>query len=152
MSIKKLVLAFFAVLVVVTALNSLMPEFMRELASSNFKGLREQPFLHFHMLAILVHSFLIAVIYPLGYRGGAPWFEGLRFGLLLALLISLPAALHQYAMLDAPISHQFLPVLWTLWVNGIAGIVVALIYGRNAYPIQDRYPRPAASQTRPMST
>ncbi len=126
--------AFLAVVAVMFIIQSpaLMPKFMMDLASSNFKDLREAPLVQFHLIAILVHAFLLAFIYPFGYRGGAPWAEGLRYGVLMALLISLPCALHIFAMVEAPAANQFYPVAWTVYVNAVAGIIVGVIHGRSA--------------------
>ncbi|MBK8268828.1 MAG: hypothetical protein IPK83_11210 [Planctomycetes bacterium] len=135
MRIGRTLLAFLAVLAVTFVVNSplVMPKFIQSLASSNYANLREAPKLEFHMLAMLIHAFLLAVIYPMGYRGGVPWIEGLRFGVLVALLISLPCALHVFAMVNAPASQQAFPVVWTVLVNGIGGIVVGLVHGRDAH-------------------
>lgn len=135
MRIGRTILAFLAVLIVMCVVNSplVMPKFIQNLASTHYANLREAPKLEFHMLAMLIHAFLLAVIYPMGYRDGVPWVEGLRFGVLMALLISLPCALHVFAMVNAPASQQAYPVVWTVLVNGIGGIVVGLVHGRDAY-------------------
>lgn len=60
---------------------------------------------------------LVAVIYPVGYEGGVPWREGLRFGLLMGVLFTLPGGL---VIVDAA---------WHRVEQGAGGIGVALVHG-----------------------
>ncbi len=66
-------------------------------------------------------------LYAIGYRRGGSWLDGLALGGILAILASLPSALHLYAMVDNPASKQFLPVLWTTFSWGLTGAVIALV-------------------------
>ena len=62
---------------------------------------------------------LMAYLYPKGYSEGSPVGEGLKFGILIGLIWILPLGL----ILDA---------VWHLVEEGAGGIVIGLVYGRNA--------------------
>lgn len=131
---KKRAIAVVVCGVAILIVNICTPPFIQRLASINFQNTRDANLVEYHMLAMLANAVLLVTIYPAGYRGGAPLAEGLRFGILMALIVSLPNALHQYALIDAPAANMFIPVGWSILKYGIAGIVVALVYGREAYP------------------
>jgi hypothetical protein len=94
------------------------------------KVLRPEPILPAIAGAEGARAILFALIYPVGYRGGAPWREGLRFGLLMALLSA--AA---FGIVFAQIN--VLSPTW-LWMESvffviqgcIVGVVIAYCYGR----------------------
>ena len=73
-------------------------------------------------------AFLLAHIYPMGYEKGAPAGEGLRFGILMGLLIYLPATLMKYYVYPFP---NYLFIVWFLRGVGevaLAGLAIALAY------------------------
>ena len=81
-------------------------------------------------LAYIVLGALMAYIYPLGYKGGRPVFEGLRFGLVIGLLWVFP---HELAMAGAhgdSISYVFKNAAWHMVEQGVGGLIIGLIYGR----------------------
>lgn len=126
---KRIAFAFVAYLILRFGFDAvLMPEFLRKLASSGLGPLRDSHLNAFHMLAMLAHAILFVWLYALVTRDGAgSWRVGLLYGILTALLISLPTALHMYAMIDKPAANVVYPVLWTVVTNAIGGIVVAMI-------------------------
>ena len=77
-------------------------------------------------LLVLPVSLLMTYMYPKGYQGGYPLFEGLRFGVMVGLLISIPFNTLSYypsiwtALLDIP---------WRMMEQGLMGIAIALVYG-----------------------
>ena len=80
--------------------------------------------------AYMVLGVLMAYIYPLGYKGGRPIIEGLRFGMLIGILWVFP---HELAMAGAhgdSISYVFKNASWHVIEQGIGGIIISLIYGR----------------------
>lgn len=94
------------------------------------KVLRPEPLLPAIVAAEGVRAVVFALIYPIGYRGGAPWWEGLRFGLLMALLSAATFGI-TFAQ------HNVLSPAW-LWMElaffvlqcCIVGVVMAYCYGR----------------------
>ena len=81
-------------------------------------------------LAYIILGLLMAYIYPLGFKGGKPSLEGLRFGVLIGLLWVFP---HELAMVGAhgeSISYVLKNAAWHLVEQGVGGIVIGLIYGR----------------------
>jgi hypothetical protein len=81
-------------------------------------------------VAYLVLGLLMAYMYPIGYKGGKPLFEGLRFGVLIGLVWVLP---HTLAMLGAhggSLWRVLINAAWHVIEQGIGGIIVGLIYGR----------------------
>ena len=82
------------------------------------------------LIAYFVLALLMSYIYPLGYKGGNPVWEGLRFGMVIGILWVFP---HELAMAGAhgdPISYVFKNGLWHMVEQGLGGIIVGLIYGR----------------------
>src|SRR5579863_2258872 len=57
------------------------------------KVARPEPLLGAMTLATAARAILFALIYPVGYKGGAPWREGARFGVMLGLLSGTTAAI-----------------------------------------------------------
>ena len=82
-----------------------------------------------HALATLFFAFLLAWIYPMGYKGGTAMNEGIKFGLWMGLVYQLPGSIHWFAALGgSPAMPCFLTANGI--VNGIiGGICIAKIYG-----------------------
>jgi hypothetical protein len=129
MSYKRILLALFAYLILRFVFDAvLMPGFLREMAGSSYAPLRKAHLAQYHILAMLAHATLFVWLYALVSRQcDGSWRLGLAFGILAALLVSLPSALHVYAMVDKPASNVIYPVLWTVVTNAVGGIVVAAI-------------------------
>ncbi len=75
----------------------------------------------------LVWSFFLVYIFTKGYEAKG-WIEGLRFGLIIGLFITIPSSLMWYYVLPIPFS---LAVYWFIYETIaiiICGIVTALIY------------------------
>ncbi|MCP4602293.1 MAG: hypothetical protein GY847_17545 [Proteobacteria bacterium] len=81
-------------------------------------------------LAYLVLGILMAYIYPLGYKGGRPAVEGLRFGMVIGLLWVFPHELAMAGAHDNSISYVFKNAAWHMIEQGVGGVIVGLIYGR----------------------
>ena len=130
---KKLLLATlgsFAFLLVLNA--ALYPFFFPDGAPEHYVGTRPAPLLSYHLLAFLITAFLMSYLYPLAYRGGASWKEGLRVGVIMALFVSLPENLHVYALTNVSFIKLLFPAVWVTVIWGLAGVVIGLIYGGTA--------------------
>ena len=92
---------------------------------------RTDPLALYHVLAMLVTSVLLAYIFPMGYRGRTPWAEGLRFGMLMGVLIGLPWSLNAYSISDTEFSGLLTSVLWMVITYGVAGALIGAAYGKS---------------------
>ena len=127
---KKLLLATlgsFAFLLVLNA--ALFPIFFPDCPPERYAGARPAPLVLYSVLAFLITAFLMSYLYPLIYRGGKAWKEGLRVGVIMALFVSLPENLHVYALSNVSFIKLLLPAVWVTLVWGLAGIVIGMIYG-----------------------
>ena len=82
------------------------------------------------LLAYLTLGVLMAYIYPLGYRGGRPAVEGLRFGVVIGLLWVFPHELIIAGAHGDSISYVFRNAAWHMIEQGVGGIIIGLVYGR----------------------
>lgn len=57
---------------------------------------REMPLTRIIVLGYLLLAILMTYVYPKGYSGGEPLAEGLRFGVFIGVLYTLPHALVIY--------------------------------------------------------
>ena len=92
---------------------------------------RTDPLALYHILAMLATSILLAYIFPIGYRGKTPWAEGLRFGMLMGVLVGLPWSLNAYSISDTEFSSLLTPVFWMVITYGIAGGIIGAAYGKS---------------------
>ncbi len=92
MNVKKFVLAWVAAVVVTFLLGVLWHLFL--LADFNEVQeqalAREEPNMPVVIVGYLILGFLMAFVYPIGYKGGSPVKEGFRFGALIGLIWVLP--------------------------------------------------------------
>ena len=82
----------------------------------------------------LLRALFLAMIYPMGYKGGSPAGEGFKFGLYIGLFFALPTVFFMWG--GAPVSYQ--TAIVDGLANGImillAGFVTGLIYGKKEKP------------------
>ena len=146
---KKLLLATlgsFLFLLVVNA--ALYPVFFPDGPPVQYAGTRPAPLPLYHLLAFLITAFLMSYLYPLVYRGGSSWKEGLRVGVIMALFVSLPENLHVYALTNVSFIKLLFPAVWVTVIWGLAGVVIGLVYGvspesrvqRAVGPVGTEYP------------
>jgi hypothetical protein len=81
------------------------------------------------LIVDLLRGILFAYIYPLGYKGGNPASQGLKFGCLMGLVSGLHLAVY-FTTLNIPaISWAVVEVLFCCIQGAIAGLLIGLIYG-----------------------
>lgn len=69
-------------------------------------------------------------MYPKGVEGDNIIGNGLRFGALVGVLVSLPISLIFYSVLDGgTFTHVFTETLWHIVEGSAGGVVIAYIYG-----------------------
>ena len=93
---------------------------------------RAEPSMTLIIVGYLVLTFLMSYIYPIGFKGGAPLHEGLRFGVLLGLVISLPTALIYSGAYNMPLIANLIDAAYHTVEITIGATVMALIYGSEA--------------------
>lgn len=79
----------------------------------------------------LVRGFALAYVYPLGYKGGPAVTEGLRFGVALGIVLASPAWI-VLVLVNQPMSLIVSEAVFLVVQNAVAGVVIALIYGKRA--------------------
>jgi hypothetical protein len=88
----------------------------------------------FVIIGLFLTGFLLSFIYPLGYRGKSPALEGYRFGILMGAVWMVPTGFVIFLGAGIMSPNAFLvDFLWHILVEeGIAGLVIGLIYGKKA--------------------
>jgi len=132
MNVKKFVLAWMAAVVVNVSLAVLWHIFLfADFYQTQGQALaREEPNLVFVFVAHLILGFLMAFVYPIGYKGGSPVKEGFRFGALIGLIWVLPLTVGHYGLYNLPLAYVIVDPAWHVVEEGIGGIAIALVYGR----------------------
>ena len=81
------------------------------------------------VLAEIVRGFVLAYIYPFGYKGGAPWLEGLRFGVILGLFACVGALVALSVLNFASPAWFWMQAIFLIIQQAAAGIGIAYVYG-----------------------
>ena len=128
---KKLIIATVATTLYLILVNALVfPLIFPDGLAEKFSNERQTQLFQYHLIALVITSFMLSYLYSLFIKSETPWKDGLKFGALLGIFVSLPEHIHLYAMVDSSFIKQFIPVLWILITWGIAGVLVSLIYGK----------------------
>ena len=134
MNVKKLVLASLAGFIIMFLLSGLWyMVLMSDYYHANFADVeRAEPIFTSIVIGYLVLSFLLAYIYPFGYKGKSPLIEGLRFGLIMGLVIAIPSMLILYGVHTFPLTGTLIDIIFTIVQISIGGIVIGYVYGSGA--------------------
>jgi len=87
-----------------------------------------EPNILFIVLGYLILAALMAYLYPLGYKGGSPLKEGLRFGIIIGLLWYLPFNVIMIGVVGKSGTLVVVDGLWRLVEQGVGGIVIGYFY------------------------
>ena len=90
---------------------------------------REEMSMTLITLGYLVLTFLMSYMYPIGFRGGPPINEGMRFGVLVGLTVSIPTALIFSGAYNMPLAANLIDGIYHTAEITVGAIVMALIYG-----------------------
>ncbi len=136
MRASKLILASAAAFVVTFSLSwfwhlQLLGDFY---ASRSVAVARPEPDMVMVTLGQLILAGLMAWVYPMGYKGGAPITEGARFGAIIGLLWILPWSVIISGIWDMAFSTILVDAAWHVIEEGLGGIAVGLVYGRMSQP------------------
>lgn len=82
-----------------------------------------------YYVVYLITSFFFVLIFSKGYTGKGV-IEGLRYGIYIGFLMSVPMAYSTYAMIPIPYSVAVQWFIYSMIQYIILGIIVAAIYGR----------------------
>ncbi|MDQ7817499.1 MAG: hypothetical protein RDU14_10795 [Melioribacteraceae bacterium] len=142
MNIKKLLIAFIVVFIVLEVTNYLIHSvflasaYASEEVSKVFRSMEEMESKMWIMwLVDIIWSFFFVFIFAKGYENKGIM-EGIRYGIYMGLFIQLVAAYAQYAIYPLP---YYLVLQWFIYgfiVYIILGIVTALIYKPSPKPME----------------
>lgn len=132
MNWKKWFLSGMAGFIVMAALSGLWYQVLTAKQHQDaYQAIGRAKFLYLYLFAgYVVLAFLMAKIYPIGYKGGSPAKEGLIFGILFGLILGLSNNLIYYAIWSLPLSVQLIDSLWQIVEKGLGGLAIALVWGR----------------------
>lgn len=91
---------------------------------------KSEPMMVGIMTAYLIVALIMSYMYPKGVEGDNIYRNGLRFGALIGILVSLPISLIFYSIIDGfYFSHVITETIWHVIEGSAGGIVIAYIYG-----------------------
>ncbi|HLG33834.1 MAG TPA: hypothetical protein VI757_03055 [Bacteroidia bacterium] len=129
MNTKKFLLATLAAFVALFVVNSLwFGVIFKDWFMENMKSPSDEN-IPMHGFAELCYGALLAWIYPLGFKQGTAMSQGMKFGLLMGLVYSLPGSLHMHASMGGTWEVPCFFIANGILVSIIAGIAVAMVYG-----------------------
>lgn len=134
MNTKKLALSALSGFVVMFAISGLWYMVaMKGYYNDQFADVNRAEFkMLWIVIGYLVWALLMAYVYPIGYKGGAPLNEGLRFGVLVGLISVLPLMLVLYGVYILPLTPTLVDIIYQVVEKGVGGIVIAMVYGSGA--------------------
>jgi len=83
------------------------------------------------LVAYFILAILMAYIYSLSYKGGKPLIEGLKIGVIIGILWVFPHGLAMAGTHDTSVIYEVKNTLWHMIEQGIGGIIIALIQGKD---------------------
>ena len=83
------------------------------------------------IIAEICRGGTLAYIYPLVFRGGKPWSEGIRFGLMMGFFTGLVIAIIYAQVNFKSISWLFAEFAFVLLQGMIVGTVIAYLFGKH---------------------
>lgn len=128
---KKFIFAFLAYLVLVFIVATAWHiGFFKEVYLR--ANLRAEPIFALGILSMLVQATIVAYLYPRFAGAGSPAKEGLKFGLIMGVLLGSYGVLAEAGKYDVGPLSTFLLYegLFFLIQYAIVGVVIGLIYGK----------------------
>jgi hypothetical protein len=134
MDTKKYIIASVVVFVVFEILSFIIYQVLLGGAFQDPAGVwRTEVKLPIIHVTTLIESFLFVFIYTKGYEGKGIM-EGVRYGLWIGLLMSIPMAFNSFATLPIPMSLAIQWFVYGLIQFIILGVVTAALYKPSAQP------------------
>ena len=139
MDSKKLIyaaLAGFAVMFILSGIwyMVVMADYYDEAMAGiyNASAILEEPNLLFIAIGYLIYAFVMAYMFPIGYKGGSVVTEGLKFGAIIGVLITIPMTFINMGLLSANAGPALIDAIYQIVEKAIGGIVIAKVYGAGA--------------------
>ena len=93
---------------------------------------RAEPNMVIIAFGYLITAVVMALLYPLGYKGSSGVAEGLRFGAVIGLLWWLPANVVLSGVYETTLTSGLVDGVWHVVEGAAGGIVVGLVHARGA--------------------
>ena len=136
---KKLIystLASFAVMWIISGIwyMVVMMDYYEEAMAGvyNASAILEEPNLLFIAIGYLIYALIMAYMFPIGYKGGSAVTEGLKFGAIVGVLITVPMTFINIGLLSADAGPAMIDALYQIAEKAIGGIVIAKVYGMSS--------------------
>lgn len=129
MNTKKILLATAAAFVVLFAIDYIWFEYLFKDWYMEHMNAPSDENIPLHAFAELCYALLLAWIYPLGYKQGSNMSQGIKYGVLMGLVYSLPSSLHMHASMGGSWEIPCFFIANGIIVSVAAGIAIAMVYG-----------------------
>ncbi len=98
----------------------------------NASALLDEPNLVFIAIGYLFYALIMAYVFPIGYKGGSAVTEGMKFGAIIGVLITVPMTFINMGLLSADAAPALVDTIYQIVEKAIGGIVIAKVYGAGA--------------------
>jgi len=92
----------------------------------------DEPNLVYIAIGYLFYAFIMAYMFPIGYKGGSAVSEGLKFGAIIGVLITVPLTFINMGLLSASAGPALVDAIYQIVEKAIGGIVIAKVYSGGA--------------------
>src|SRR3954469_22789380 len=101
---------------------------------------RKEPLIPLGVVSIVMQALVLSYLYPIFSRGGSSPVRGLKFGLLMGVLTASIAVFAEAGKQNVSSLATWLAFesAYYLLQFGLVGVVIALVYGRSASPLDRR--------------
>jgi len=95
---------------------------------------RKEPLIPLGIMSIIMQALVLAYLYPALYKGGSPAKEGLKFGLLIGVLMASVAVFAEAGKQNVSSLATWLVFesVYYLLQFGVLGVIMGLIYGKGS--------------------
>lgn len=83
-------------------------------------------------IGYVLMALLLAYAYPHSYKGGPPMTEGLRFGVIMGLIVGLPAAFIGAGTTKVALIPAIVDGVYRVVEIGLGGLVIGFLHGRES--------------------
>jgi hypothetical protein len=146
MNFQRIAMAAVAAWVAAMAVGFLVNDFLlSEFYSANQAAIRPEAELNARLPYgfgfLLVGYFAFAYVYAKGYEAGSGVMEGIRFGVLVAILVSCFGLIWQWVVFPIDATMAAVSIVDAIFEYAVYGAIVGAIYR----PLDVKTPRPAAA-------
>ncbi|MDH3245141.1 MAG: DUF1761 domain-containing protein [Saprospiraceae bacterium] len=129
MNAQKFIICVVVCFVLIFGTDYLWYEMLMADAFTDPPNMRENLNFPLIMLGVLIFCIVFCYLYPKGVEGNNKTQQGLRYGILIAFLTTVPMALINYAVYShAPLSEYITDSVFHIVQLGVVGIVLANIH------------------------